>query len=858
MNSIRVLMGVGFSLMCSITLLLAQQTMTTANTVVPSLVSFTGMLTDVNGKPLSGVVGVTFCLYQEQQGGAPLWMETQNVQPDKYGNYSVMLGSTTSQGLPTSLFVSGEARWLGVQAQGQAEQPRVMLLAVPYALKAGDAQTIGGLPASAFALAGTSIPGTSGSSGHGTASSNVAKNGAQTVAGGGTTGYLAEWTSATNLGNSLFFQSSAGNLGISTTAPSQKFEVDLGNLLARGANNFTKSGNTAFLYVGDTNHLVEASYGGGLTLGAYKAPQALFIADNTGYVGIGSSAPAQKFEVDLGNLLARGSDNFQKSGDTAYLYVGDTNHPIEAIYDGGLALGAYKWPQAVYIQDNTGNVGIGTASPSSSLEVNGTSKFDGLMTFAAGQTFPGVPQLNTANTFTGNQTVNGTLTATGAVSASSFQIGNFLFAYGSYSASNTLLGFAGNPTMTGTANTATGMQALFHDTTGNINTVYGNQAMYYNTTGHHNTANGNSALYGNSTGAWNTAVGDDALGGNSTGNSNTAAGLNALAGNDTGSDNTSVGDDALSSNRTGSDNTAVGFLSGDPLDSSSVANDYNTFLGSGAAPSTGTLTNATAIGAKAVVGESNALVLGSINGLNNAAASTNVGIGTTIPAAVLSVSGVESTADGTGAAIEVSNTAAGGANWYLKAGATGTNTPAGGVSIGSDGLYAMAINSSGQVGIGTLTPANTLEVVAGGTTLADAWTTRSSRRWKTNIHTLPDALAKIEQLRGVTYDLKANGKHEVGVIAEEVGAVVPELVTYEDNGKDARGVDYGRLTALLIEATKEQQKLIRKQQQQIRIQLAQIQRLSSQVRAIQASLDANDQLRRDVRTAKAQVPVVDR
>jgi hypothetical protein len=66
------------------------------------------------------------------------------------------------------------------------------------------------------------------------------------------------------------------------------------------------------------------------------------------------------------------------------------------------------------------------------------------------------------------------------------------------------------------------------------------------------------------------------------------------------------------------------------------------------------------------------------------------------------------------------------------------------------------------------------------------------------------------------------------------------------------------LTALLIEATKEQQKLIRKQQQQIRIQLAQIQRLSSQVRAIQASLDANDQLRRDVRTAKAQVPVVDR
>ncbi len=54
-------------------------------------------------------------LYQEQQGGAPLWLETQNVQPDKTGHYTVLLGSTTSQGLPTSIFASAEADWLGVQ-----------------------------------------------------------------------------------------------------------------------------------------------------------------------------------------------------------------------------------------------------------------------------------------------------------------------------------------------------------------------------------------------------------------------------------------------------------------------------------------------------------------------------------------------------------------------------------------------------------------------------------------------------------------------------------------------------------------------------------------------------------------------
>ncbi|HVO62090.1 MAG TPA: hypothetical protein VMT53_14220 [Terriglobales bacterium] len=43
-----------------------------------------------------------------------------------------------------------------------------------------------------------------------------------------------------------------------------------------------------------------------------------------------------------------------------------------------------------------------------------------------------------------------------------------------------------------------------------------------------------------------------------------------------------------------------------------------------------------------------------------------------------------------------------------------------------------------------------------------------------------------------------------------MGAVVPEVVTFDKNGKDAQGVDYGRLTALLIEATKEQQALIRR------------------------------------------------
>jgi trimeric autotransporter adhesin len=93
---------------------LAQQPGTNASAVVPTLVQFSGTLTGSNGKPLTEITGVTFLLFANQNGGAPLWIETQNVQPDAGGQYTVMLGSTTSQGLPMNLFSSGQARWLAV------------------------------------------------------------------------------------------------------------------------------------------------------------------------------------------------------------------------------------------------------------------------------------------------------------------------------------------------------------------------------------------------------------------------------------------------------------------------------------------------------------------------------------------------------------------------------------------------------------------------------------------------------------------------------------------------------------------------------------------------------------------------
>ena len=87
---------------------------------------------------------------------------------------------------------------------------------------------------------------------------------------------------------------------------------------------------------------------------------------------------------------------------------------------------------------------------------------------------------------------------------------------------------------------------------------------------------------------------------------------------------------------------------------------------------------------------------------------------------------------------------------------------------------------------------------------ANAWKTYSSGRWKTNVRTIENAMDKVRQLRGVRFDWKDSGTADIGMIAEEVGRVIPEIVDYEANGTDASSLAYDRLVALLVEAVKEQ------------------------------------------------------
>ena len=269
----------------------AQQTSTLAATTtasVPNLIRYSGTLKDAQGATLASTtpVGVTFAIYNQEAGGAAVWQETQNVTPEATGQYSVLLGSTTAAGLPDDLFSQQERRWLGVQVQGQEEQARVLLVSVPYALKAHEADTLGGMPASAFIQAppsGASADTTAYlnqlqiASGMGAPLSPPApgfvSNAPCPPGTGPTANYVPLWfkpaVSSNIICNSVIFQipfGAAGNIGIGTITPAAKLEVN-GNInVTNNSQGYQIGGSTVVATNSNGNSIYlgnGASFGGG-------------------------------------------------------------------------------------------------------------------------------------------------------------------------------------------------------------------------------------------------------------------------------------------------------------------------------------------------------------------------------------------------------------------------------------------------------------------------------------------------------------------------------------------------------------------------------------------------------------------
>lgn len=167
----------------------------------------------------------------------------------------------------------------------------------------------------------------------------------------------------------------------------------------------------------------------------------------------------------------------------------------------------------------------------------------------------------------------------------------------------------------------------------------GNNIFAGEAAGSNNSSGFENSFFGWSAGAANTLGINNSFFGGAAGNANTTGGNNSFFGTEAGKLTTTASSNAFFGAQAGSTNTSGGSNSffGRNAGVSNTTGSSNTFVGNTADAGSGNLINATAIGARAQVTQSNSLILGSINGINGATADTKVGIGTTAPGAPLDV-----------------------------------------------------------------------------------------------------------------------------------------------------------------------------------------------------------------------------
>jgi hypothetical protein len=374
-------------------------------------------------------------------------------------------------------------------------------------------------------------------------------------------------------------------------------------------------------------------------------------------------------------------------------------------------------------------------------------------------------------------------TAEGQNALQSITTGGFNMAAGYFSlfanstgSFNTAVGAGALDLNTASNNTATGAAALLLNTTGTNNTANGVDALVFNTIGGQNTATGAFALFFNTTGENNTAVGFNALSDNSIGSDNTAIGNGALIGN-TASQNTATGSVALASNTTGAQNTASGF---EALVNNTMGNG-NTANGLGALAGNTTGNNNTAVGDGALANNtsgSDNTVLGSFTGVNISTANNVICIG----------------ADGQ----NVDNSC------YI------------GNIFGATSVMGAPVLINSNNKLGTMT---------------------SSKRFKEDIKPMDKASEALFSLNPVAFRYKKEidpaRTSQLGLVAEEVQRVNPDLVVRDQEGKPYT-VRYDQVNAMLLnEFLKEHRAFVEEQRK---------------VQDLQATVT---QLRKDVETVVA-------
>jgi hypothetical protein len=464
---------------------------------VPRLIKFSGTLLDSQDRPLAGPIGVTFALHAQQTGGAALWLETQNVTPDAHGSYTVLLGANSTNGVPAELFASGEARWLEVQVERQAEQPRILLVSVPYALKAKDAETLGGKPASAF-LTTETLAGAGDSAG----ASAVASSYSAALSSAKTQSTVKKTSSAAQPAVACTSVTSDGTAALNSialfTAPCTIQSSLMTQALINGFPGVGVVGNNAGMRLSGTGtHQVTVT---GLTSGRLGQDSGgFFFASDT-------SGSSVRFLTNNGTLN--------------------------------------EWMRIT----SAGNVGIGTQTPAAKLDINGNLALPnttvggtaGVVTLG-GTSF--LHNFGSGNTFVGTSAGNMSMTG-----SNNTGVGTTALFSNTTGSPNDAFGFGAlQNNTTGSLNSAFGDSALRYNTTGQSNSAFGAGALNSNTTGHDNAAFGYAALLSSTAGPDNSAFGDSALDALTSGNSNIAIGFLAGGNLTTGSNNIYIGNTGAAS-----------------------------------------------------------------------------------------------------------------------------------------------------------------------------------------------------------------------------------------------------------------------------------------------------------------------
>jgi hypothetical protein len=286
----------------------------------PRLITITGVYRPADGQPPAKVETVTLAVYADPQGGAPVFQETQQVTLDDRGRYSVVLGAAHADGIPPAVFAAG-AQWLGTvfERPGEVEGPRTRLTSVPYAMRAVEADSLGGHPASDYQLAPSA-----GGSKDTKATAADATGVSSDVVLAGTPNFLAKYVTTDDVGPSQMFEAADGSLGLGTTTPFDRIHV-------RYSNN-----------TGDFTGLAVQNMSGGAL--SYSG---MLFYDHT-------------------NTLTQ----FQGYNNLTHEY---RINNVARVTPGGAFNGSINFMQggaSKFIVSPNGNIGIGTTTPSALLEVS--------------------------------------------------------------------------------------------------------------------------------------------------------------------------------------------------------------------------------------------------------------------------------------------------------------------------------------------------------------------------------------------------------------------------------------------------------------------------------------------------------